>query len=367
MPKRSRDDDEFSSADSFDMFHSSASTISFSDCDLNWAFDSTDPTHLQFPDFGASEIDYHTLNPLLSEVNVHNAFSDKDLFGSYQSSNGGSLSVPSGTSTPSGSSSALYMCSSASSTSSPPLFPVGLESLLQSGHPNLCRSLRGSETCLTAALRIMTTLHVAHSECLSAHHETVAFLRAKKMETVLSTNKDVLAGMSPILACSCSSESLVQLLLSSICGNLIAWNSAMISAECGGLPDYYGDRPFSSAGSTSGSAGPPSQARVLPQPITIGQHQIDGSLGRAIHAQVMAGELRVLEGLVESLARRFSESSRADETSPTSQPKNMNGSTPQTNPSEGLSSVVHRHIVASLRARLQNTRANIFTRLGSGV
>jgi hypothetical protein len=345
------------------MFPSSASTMSMPDCDLNWAFDSTDPMQLQFPDFGASDIDYHTLNPLLSEANIHNGFSDKDLFGSYQSSNSGSLFMPSGTSTPSGSSSALYLSSSASSTSSSPLFPVSLESSLQIGHANLCRSNRGTETCLTTALRIMTTLYVAHSTCLSAPHESATFLQARKMETVLSTNKDVVAGMTPILACLCSSESSVQLLLSSICGNLIAWNSAMISAECGEQLDYFDGRPFSSAGSSSGSPGTPSQARVLPQPITIGQHQIDGSLGRAIHAQVMAGELRVLEGLVESLGHRFNGSSRVDETSPTSQPRSTCS---QSSPSKGLSNVVHRHIIASLRARLQNTRANIFTRLGSG-
>jgi hypothetical protein len=78
------------------------------------------------------------------------------------------------------------------------------------------------------------------------------------METVLSTNKDVVAGMAPILACSCSGKSLVQLLLLSICGNLIAWNSAMISADL-----EQGD-PFSSAFSLSAGPAQAPRARVLP-------------------------------------------------------------------------------------------------------
>ena len=51
------------------------------------------------------------------------------------------------------------------------------------------------------------------------------------MEKVLATNKENVAGMTPILTCSCSGKSLVQLLLSIVCGNLIAWNSAMIGAD----------------------------------------------------------------------------------------------------------------------------------------
>ncbi|KAH9210139.1 hypothetical protein DL95DRAFT_393730 [Leptodontidium sp. 2 PMI_412] len=195
------------------------------------------------------------------------------------------------------------------------------------------------------------------------------------METVLSTNKDVIASMAPILACFCSGKSLVQLLLLSICGNLIAWNSAMISAN---LEPGPGD-PFSSAGSGSLPAGPAQQApraRVLPQPITIGQHQINGKLGRALHAQVMAGELRILEGLVDALSRRLCEASRSDGAgaSPaTTHSRNLSGRgattsrdtpTSSSQQSKSLSHVVHRHIISSLRTLLENTRAKIFSGLG---
>ncbi|KAJ6439028.1 ser/thr protein phosphatase [Purpureocillium lavendulum] len=110
------------------------------------------------------------------------------------------------------------------------------------------------------------------------------------METVLSANKDAIARKGSILACSCSTKSPVQLLPPSICGNPIAWSDAMISAD----PDQAAD-PFPSACALpAGSPAHIPKVRVLPQPITIGQHQI-GKLGRALHAQVMAGELRVLE------------------------------------------------------------------------
>ena len=217
--------------------------------------------------------------------------------------------------------------------------------------------------CIAAALRALTTLHIAQSACLSAHQEAPTVQQARKMETVLATNKDVIAGMGPILACSCSTKSLVQLLLLSICGNLIAWNGAMISADL-----EQGDDPFSAACALS--AGGPTQApkvRVLPQPITIGQHQISGKLGRALHAQVMAGELRVLEGLVDALSRRFCEASGSDGASGTSPPTHLRsvGGRAAASPSlrsKGLSNNVHRHIISSLRTRLENTRAKIFSR-----
>lgn len=180
------------------------------------------------------------------------------------------------------------------------------------------------------------------------------------METVLATNKDVVAGMGPILACSCSAKSLVQLLLLSICGNLIAWNSAMISPHDeqggGGNGDLFALAPA--------GPGQAPRARVLPQPITIGEHQINGKLGRAIHAQVMAGELRVLEGLVDALSHRFCEASRSDGasgTSPGAQMRTVNGRPPPLQQSKTLPNNVHRHIISSLRTRLENTRARIFS------
>ena len=54
---------------------------------------------------------------------------------------------------------------------------------------------------------------------------------ARTEETVLSTKKDIVGVMALILACSCSGKSLVQLLLSMVCGNLIARIGAMISAD----------------------------------------------------------------------------------------------------------------------------------------
>lgn len=216
---------------------------------------------------------------------------------------------------------------------------------------------------------------MAHSACLSAHGEdpTAVKQQTRKMEAVLSTNKDVVAGMAPILACSCSARSPVQLLLLSICGNLIAWNSAMISAANHLDQGDDDDDPFSpasSALSADHTQPPPGGARVLPQPITIGQHQINGKLGRVLHTQVMAGELRILEGLVDRLSRRFCEHPRSDgafSTSPTAaHMSNVNGrvTTAQDTPllrSGGLPNVVHRQIISSLRTRLENTRAKIFS------
>ena len=366
-------------ADTFSLFHST-DILALPDCEMAWGFetDGDSQMQMQFSDFGSSDIDTSTPTlqpqplPLTGEpIHSDHTHADalaRELFPAYQVSNGSSSLVSS-----SRSKSASSALSLSSSSSSPP-FPGAVEVQLHAGQVNLCRSLCSkSESCLTAALRTLTTLHLAHSACLSAHQESPTVQQARTMETVLSTNKDIVAGMSSILACSCSGKSLVQMLLSIICGNLIAWNGAMISADLE-QGDYFDGRRSTFSSSSSLSSGPAQtpKARVLPQPITIGQHQINGSLGRALRAQVMAGELRVLEGLVNALSRRFCEASRSDgasSTSPATQMRNVNSraGTPRDTPSmqsKGLSNVVHRNITSSLRTRLQIQRAKIFSRLG---
>ena len=378
MPKRTRYDDDFSfTPDSFSLLHTDDS-LDLADCDTAWVFETdADATQMQFFDFGSSDVDIPALHPVpVSGSRIHtntNTFADlldgDELSAGYQASNSSSLSVPASRST--STSSALFLWPSSSSSS--PRFPVAVVAQTHTGNVNLCRSLCRAETCLTAALRILTTLHIVHSACLSAHKEAPTVQQARKMETVLSTNKDVVAGMAPILACSCSGRSQVQLLLLSICGNLIAWNSAMISADLE-QGDSFDCRRSTLSSACSLSAGPTQapRARVLSQPITIGQHQINGKLGRTLHAQVMAGELRMLEGLVDALSHRFCEASRSDGACSTSPDTHMTNAsfrvgtfrdTPSMQ-SKGLSNVVHRHIISSLHTRLQNTQAKIFSVLG---
>ncbi|KAL8789573.1 MAG: hypothetical protein Q9195_006750 [Heterodermia aff. obscurata] len=377
MPKRTRDDDDdFSSmVDSFSLFPTTdSSSLGLPDSDMAWVFETNaDPTQMQFSDLGSSDFDTPTQDLPLGDshnnTDTHpDTLASRDLFAACQTSNGSSSS-----SAPSSRSTCASSTLPLSSSSSSPPFPLAVEAKPHMGQVSLCRSLCRSESCLTAALRTLTALRVAHSACLSAHQEGPTVQQARTMEKVLATNKEIVAGMTPILACSCSGKSLVQLLLSIICGNLIAWNSAMISADLEQGDLFDGRRStFSSACSLpSGSAHAP-KARVLPQPITIGQHQIKGSLGRALRAQVMAGELRVLEGLVDALSRRFCEASRSESistTSPASQGRNVNApaATSRDNPSlqsKGLSNVVHRNITSSLRTRLQIQRAKIFSQLG---
>ncbi|GKT49754.1 uncharacterized protein ColSpa_09935 [Colletotrichum spaethianum] len=346
---------------------STADSLGLSDGDTAWMFEpDADPAHeqMQFTDLGSTDIqipDVPDLELLPSgDIHMH-ADTDADLGarrdspGGYQTSNGSSLSVPASRST--------SASSPSSSSVAYPGFPLPFQAMTHTGQRqgNLCTSQR----CLSAALRILTALHIAHSACLSAHREDPTIPQTRKMETVLSMNKDVIAAMGPILACSCSAKSLVQLPLLSICGNLIAWNRAMISASIN-----QGDDPF--LPTTALCAGPTKapEARVLPQPITIGQHQISGKLGRALHNQVMAGELRILEGLVDALSRRFGETSGSDGasgTSPTAaHARNVNGreTTAQDThllQSRGLPPNVHRHIISSLRTRLEHTRGMIFS------
>ncbi|KAK0648459.1 hypothetical protein B0T16DRAFT_370876 [Cercophora newfieldiana] len=370
MPTRTvyGDDDDLSfPPDLFSLLptHHTADTdgLDLPDCDTAWVFDTdADPgqMQMQFSDFGSADhdmdldiTDIHDIADLQPQPQQqppqHQALPDLPT-GSYQPSNGSSSSSSSLSSMFAPVSRSMSNASIASalspwsSLSPSPRFPAINAAANQCPSQTRCRSTGISETCLAAALRTLTSLHIAHSACLSAHRESPTTPQARKMETVLAMNKDVVAGMRPILACACSARSLVQLLLLSICGNLIAWNSAMIGAD---LEQHFSQNNKGSDSDPLSSACAP-RARVLAQPITIGQHQINGKLGRALHAQVMAGELRILEGLIDALSHRFCEASR-DACAP---------SVPQ---SKGLPNNVHRHIISSLRTRLQRTRAAIFS------
>lgn len=364
-----------STPDLFSLFPTpTADSLCLSDSDTAWLFETdADPLHMQmqFSDMDYADIEIPDV-PDLQPLPSRDSHVDTDAYaelvagqdspaGHHQASNGDSPPMPESRST--STSSALL-----SSLSHSPRFPGPVEAQPHTGKPqvNVCTSQStGSETCLAAALRSLRILQIAHSVCLSAHREAPAVQQTRKMETVLSTNKDVVAGIGPILTCCCSAKSLVQLLLLSICGNLITWNGAMISANLD-----QGDGPFSPA---SGSSADPTQApqvRVLAQPITIGQHQLNGELARVLHNQVMAAELRILEGLVDALSRRFGEKSRSDGvfgTSPTATHMgNVNGRATATRDtsllqSRSLSHNVHRHVISSLRMRLENTRAKIFS------
>ncbi|EFQ33707.1 uncharacterized protein GLRG_08636 [Colletotrichum graminicola M1.001] len=354
-----------------------ADSLGLSDADAAWLLEpDADPAQMQMQlsDIGPTDIEIPDVpdTDLERDGQFHpnvlaDIFTGQDSPAGYQTSNDSSLSVP--VSRSPSTSSALFLWSPSSPPSSAPHHRLPFaEAQMHVEEPQakLCTSKRcGSETCLAAALRILKTLHIAHSACLSAHREAPAVQQTRKMETVLSTNKDVVAGMDPILACSCSARSLVQLLLLSLCGNLIAWNSAMISADFDQSDDTY-----SPASALSANLSQTPRARVLTQPITIGQHQIGGKLGRVLHAQVMAGELRILEGLVDALSRRFAEVPKSDvvfSTFPTStDARNVNSraataSEPSSWHSQGLANNVHRHIISSLRTRLENTRALVFS------
>lgn len=357
-----------------------ADSLGWPDSDAAWmsetAADLSNPTQmdLQFSDIWSTDIgnlnvpDLHTV---LSEDNHVLTDTHIDLVASQDS--------PAGVGTPHGSS--LFAPESQPTQASAGWFQWPPSSSAQSPHfsaanqaisrttqlrADLCTSQRrASETCLTTALRTLTDLHIAHATCLSTHSEGPTAQQTRKMETVLSTNRDAVACMGTILACSCSTKSTVQLLLLSICGNLMAWNSAMINADLG-----QGDDPFSPISALSANPAQALEARVLPQPITIGQHTISGKLGQILHTQVMAGELRILEGLVDALSRRLCEASPTDgafNTSPTAgHMRNINNRTLDARDapslhSRGLASSIHRQVISSLRTRLEIARARIFS------
>ena len=172
-----------------------------------------------------------------------------------------------------------------------------------------CHSNTGA-TCIISALKILQALHIRRSVYLLACNETTIPRphQPRISDSVLSVTKKVILLVSDMLKYACTSNTQVQLVLTIICGKLMAWYRAMVR-------DFYNSYENSSsmgqsvANDKTGQDDQPE--RISHQPITIGEYSFDAALEGKILAQVVSGELQHLERLVESLARRIQETSLA--------------------------------------------------------
>ncbi|KAG8527861.1 uncharacterized protein KY384_006777 [Bacidia gigantensis] len=152
-------------------------------------------------------------------------------------------------------------------------------------------------TCMTSALKILQALHVPPPACLSTHDEESMPHQPRMIDSVLSTNKEVIESVAEIAKCTCSSSSQLQLLLAIICGKLISWYRAIIR--------NYQPTKASTTESTlnSGEDSEDGIERVLHQPVTMGGYSCDLELESKIRAQVVFSELQHLEILIETISK----------------------------------------------------------------
>ncbi|MCJ1463027.1 hypothetical protein MMC07_001631 [Pseudocyphellaria aurata] len=212
--------------------------------------------------------------------------------------------------------------------------PGGLQDLLK-GNEKCSENRR---TCMTSALKIVQTLHVPPSACLSLVGGTStssASRQPRKIDSVLSTGRDIVQLMTEMLKCSCLSSSQIQLVMSSICGKLIAWYRAMIRNS----PENDRD-----------GSGPDANERVLHQPFKVGEYSVDTRLETKMRAEVVCSELKQLETFVASFLSRIQGNG-----APGSSGGKRNQSSSTGSP--GLSSGVHARLSAFLYKQLRDAKA----------
>lgn len=154
-----------------------------------------------------------------------------------------------------------------------------------------------AKTCMVSAIRILQVLHSPPPTCInSLDGPSISTHRQPRMvDSVLSTSRNVIQLVTDILKCTCSLRSQVQLLLTIICGKLMAWYRAMLCNDSSAVPPtiHYNAKDEQHT------------ERVVHQPITVGEYCFDGALESKLQAQVVFNEIQYLDGLVETLSRRI--------------------------------------------------------------
>jgi hypothetical protein len=159
-----------------------------------------------------------------------------------------------------------------------------------------------TRTCMSSALKILQTLHIPPRTCLWARNKiSIPSSRQPRMiDSVLATNKDIVRLVSDMLKCTCSSSSQMQLILTIICGKVMAWYRAMIRND-----NQAGDYPVVPSNIDRNTNDEDQIERILHQPITVGCYSFGGTLENKIRTQVVFSELQHLETLVETLSTRI--------------------------------------------------------------
>ena len=220
-------------------------------------------------------------------------------------------------------------------------------------------------TCMTSAIRILQTLHIPSSACLSFDGPSTspASRQPRKTDSVLSTNRDIVRLMAEMIKCSCISSSQLQLVLIIICGKLIAWYRAIIRNSPDDHLDASTDMDVQTSTHPDGTlnvATSMTSERVLHQPFALGEYSFDTNLESKIRAQVVSSELQQLEALVVNLSARIQEENPSGNIHNQVIRGHTRGkrsrSTSTIEPS-GLSSPVHTSLVAFLQKQLNDAKA----------
>lgn len=227
-----------------------------------------------------------------------------------------------------------------------------------------------TRTCMVSALKILQTLHMPPSTCLSAGAETSdsSFTQPRMTDCVLSTNREAVRLVSEILQCTCSLSSQVQLVLVIICGKLTAWYRAMSRNGYDGL-DNSSSILWSVLNNNDNINHQDHTERVLHQPFTVGEYSFDVTLENKIRAQVVFSELQHVEALIEHLARRVEETKSGNfgnAAAARSESRTSDHSRLVRSDETGLAEIVHRSLKVFLQMQLQAAKVEMTLTLNGG-
>lgn len=213
-------------------------------------------------------------------------------------------------------------------------------------------------TCMISALDILQALHVPPTVCLyeSDGNSMPNCRQPRRIDLVLSSNRDTILLVSRMLKCACSMSSQLQLLLTIVCGKLITWYRATLRNDLNS-----GGNPSTVRSIANGRTEDEEHTeRVLCQPITVGDYSLDLTLESKIRAQIVSSELQQVESLVENLVRRFQDANFENLHSASGV---RNGSISAAGPSlltpddTGLAKAIHQNLSILLHNQLQITKA----------
>lgn len=185
-----------------------------------------------------------------------------------------------------------------------------------------------ARTCMTLAQKVFDALHTPPTVCLSVYSNIStedAFPR-RKVDSILSINRQAIQAVSQILKCVCSTGSSMQLVLVSICNKVTSWYQALVStniqqnqtSEDNGFfaspqlatrADIANNKmhPRNNHNNDRDIVSDDYSHHVIHQPLSLGAYVFDFTLDSRLRAQVVQSELQKMEHMISYLCNHIKE------------------------------------------------------------
>ncbi|KAI1195491.1 hypothetical protein F5X97DRAFT_307840 [Nemania serpens] len=155
-----------------------------------------------------------------------------------------------------------------------------------------CQNPRGH--CISLATGLLKSMHATSPACLlgTANQDHQLKVPPRPVDVVLSMNQGALQVMRDLRACSCYETPQLQLLITAICAEAIAWYRRIIYAYSQGHGSSIdGDNPYTN------------RVETRRQSFSIGEHCLEGRLETQLISQVLSSRLQELDNFIGDVGR----------------------------------------------------------------